>query len=55
MTGEMPGIAIVGAGCRYPDAADPDRLWELVAAGRRAFRPVPPGRLDLGEYGTGNG
>ncbi|MDL4776724.1 type I polyketide synthase [Actinomadura xylanilytica] len=52
--GEAPGtIAIVGAGCRYPDAAGPERLWETVLAGRRAFRPIPPERLDLGDYGGG--
>ncbi|MEV5830917.1 SDR family NAD(P)-dependent oxidoreductase [Spirillospora sp. NPDC052242] len=45
-----PGIAVVGVGCRYPDAAGPQRLWEMVLAGRRAFRPLPPGRLDLDDY-----
>ncbi|MEV4285534.1 SDR family NAD(P)-dependent oxidoreductase [Nonomuraea bangladeshensis] len=43
-------IAIVGASCRYPDADDLDRLWELVMSGRRAFRPLPPGRLNLDDY-----
>ncbi|MBP2702998.1 SDR family NAD(P)-dependent oxidoreductase [Microbispora sp. RL4-1S] len=45
------GIAIVGAGCRYPDASSPDRLWELVMARRRAFRPIPAARLNLADYG----
>ncbi len=44
-------IAIVGLGCRYPDADGPDRLWETVLAGRRAFRPIPAARLNLAEYG----
>jgi enediyne polyketide synthase len=55
VTGVTPAIAIVGAGCRYPDAPDPDRLWELVLAGRRAFRPIPRGRLNLADYGANEG
>ncbi|GGL40595.1 type I polyketide synthase [Planomonospora parontospora] len=43
-------IAIVGAACRYPDAGDPDELWEMVLSGRRAFRPLPPRRLNLDDY-----
>jgi enediyne polyketide synthase len=43
-------IAIVGMACRYPDAPDPDRLWELVLSQRRAFRPIPPGRLNATDY-----
>jgi enediyne polyketide synthase len=38
-------IAIVAVGCRFPDAADPDRLWETVLWQRRAFRPMPRARL----------
>ncbi|MFD9891359.1 SDR family NAD(P)-dependent oxidoreductase [Amycolatopsis sp. NPDC059027] len=43
-------IAIVGMACRYPDADDPARLWEVVLQRRRAFRRLPPGRLDLADY-----
>ncbi|WP_310713538.1 SDR family NAD(P)-dependent oxidoreductase [Nonomuraea sp. 3-1Str] len=46
------GIAIVGMGCRYPDASGPDRLWELVMARRRAFRPLPAARLNPADYDT---
>jgi len=42
-------IAIVGLACRYPDAPDPQSLWGLVLSGRRAFRPIPPSRLRLGD------
>ncbi|WP_433381120.1 type I polyketide synthase [Streptosporangium sp. CA-115845] len=45
-------IAIVGASCRYPDAEDIDQLWELVVAGRRAFRPIPKVRLNLDDYSS---
>jgi enediyne polyketide synthase len=43
-------IAIVGMGCRFPDADDPAALLDLVLTGRRAFRRLPPGRLDLADY-----
>ncbi|MEV5569957.1 SDR family NAD(P)-dependent oxidoreductase [Spirillospora sp. NPDC052269] len=43
-------IAVVGTGCRYPDATSPAQLWENVLTGRRAFRPLPPGRLNLADY-----
>ena len=44
------GIAIVGMACRYPDARTPGELWENVLARRRAFRKVPPERLNLSDY-----
>ncbi|HEV7452506.1 MAG TPA: SDR family NAD(P)-dependent oxidoreductase [Pseudonocardiaceae bacterium] len=43
-------IAVVGAACRYPDADDPCQLWELVLDQRRAFRQLPPERLDPTDY-----
>lgn len=43
-------IAIVGAACRYPDAASPSELWENVLAQRQAFRRMPPERLPLADY-----
>ena len=47
-------IAIVGLACRYPDAPDLQSLWDLVLTGRRAFRRIPPGRLDLDGYSDGD-
>ncbi len=48
------GIAVVGLGCRFPDANSPQELWELVLSGRRAFRRMPAERLRLEDYsGTG--
>ena len=35
-----PAVAIVGLGCRYPDAVSPSELWENVLAQRRAFRRI---------------
>jgi enediyne polyketide synthase len=43
-------IAIIGMGCRFPDADDPAQLLDVVLTGRRAFRRLPPGRLDLTDY-----
>ena len=47
MTG---AIAIVGIGCRFPDASTPEELWELVCTQRRAFRAIPRERLRLEDY-----
>ena len=45
-----PAIAIIGVGCRFPDADDPAALLDLVLTGRRAFRRLPPSRLELADY-----
>ncbi|MEV3925654.1 SDR family NAD(P)-dependent oxidoreductase [Actinomadura coerulea] len=51
MTVASDAIAVVGLGCRHPDASTPEQLWETVLARRRAFRPLPRERLDLADYG----
>ncbi len=43
-------IAVVAIACRYPDANDAAALWRNVLEGRRAFRAIPPERLDLAQY-----
>ncbi|MGD0683617.1 MAG: SDR family NAD(P)-dependent oxidoreductase, partial [Streptosporangiaceae bacterium] len=43
-------IAIVGVACRFPDADDPPALLDLALTGRRAFRRLPPCRLELTDY-----
>ena len=43
-------IAVVGMACRFPDARSPYELWENVLAQRRAFRRLPPERLNLLDY-----
>ncbi|HEX9065501.1 MAG TPA: beta-ketoacyl synthase N-terminal-like domain-containing protein, partial [Streptosporangiaceae bacterium] len=45
-----PAIAVVGLACRYPDADDPAALLDAVVHGRRAFRRIPPERVDLTDY-----
>jgi enediyne polyketide synthase len=50
-TGGTLPIAIIGLGCRYPDARNPKELWEDVLARRQSFRRMPDVRLPLSEYG----
>jgi enediyne polyketide synthase len=45
-----PSLAVVGVACRFPDADDASGLLDVVLTSRRAFRRVPPGRLNLAEY-----
>jgi enediyne polyketide synthase len=47
-----PSVAVVGLACRFPDADDPPTLLDAILTGRRAFRQVPPGRLDLAGLGA---
>jgi hypothetical protein len=49
-TGASGPIAIIGMGCRFPDADDPAGLLDLVLTGRQAFRRLPPCRVDLADY-----
>jgi 8-amino-7-oxononanoate synthase len=39
-------IAIVGLGCRFPEASDPVAYWELIRRGKVTFRPIPKERWD---------
>ncbi|KOU36216.1 type I polyketide synthase [Streptomyces sp. WM6378] len=40
-------IAIVGRGCVFPDALDPDTFWDNIAARRCSLSQVPDGRWRL--------
>src|SRR5437588_11896829 len=42
--------AIISLACRYPDASSPEALLQNVVEGRRAFRAIPPERLELARY-----
>jgi enediyne polyketide synthase len=46
----VPSLAVVGLACRFPDADDPAALLDVVLTGRRSFRRLPPGRIDLADY-----
>jgi acyl transferase domain-containing protein len=43
-------IAVIGLGCRFPGASDPEAFWDLLRQGQNAVREVPPDRWSLDEY-----
>lgn len=43
-------IAIIGLGCRFPQAPDPESFWQLLQAGGDATREVPAERWDINAY-----
>ena len=43
-------IAIIGMGCRFPGAEDPNAFWRLLAMGEDAIREFPPSRWDINEF-----
>ena len=42
-------LAVVGLGCRMPQAPDPESLWSLLAQGVCAITEVPQGRWDAAD------
>jgi len=43
-------IAVVGVGCRFPGADNPEAYWDLLIQGRDAVREVPANRWPLEQY-----
>jgi 8-amino-7-oxononanoate synthase len=43
-------IAIVGIGCRFPQANNPEEFWQLLQHGVDAITEVPPERWSLDRY-----
>ncbi|KAL6230714.1 hypothetical protein BDW75DRAFT_244550 [Aspergillus navahoensis] len=44
----MEPIAIVGLSCKFAgEASTPDRLWDMLAAGRSGWSEIPPSRFNL--------
>jgi acyl transferase domain-containing protein/acyl carrier protein len=43
-------IAIIGIGCRFPGAKDPDAFWQLLRNGVNAITEVPPDRWDINAF-----
>jgi myxalamid-type polyketide synthase MxaC len=43
----MEPIAIIGMGCRFPNASNLDAFWDLLCAGGDAIVAIPPERWDL--------
>ncbi len=43
-------IAIIGVGCRFPGAANPESFWQLLHDGVDAITEVPPCRWDVDAF-----
>ncbi|WP_341529475.1 beta-ketoacyl synthase N-terminal-like domain-containing protein [Nostoc sp. UHCC 0302] len=46
----METIAIIGMGCRFPGAKDPESFWELLHQGVNAVTKVPPERWEADAF-----
>ena len=43
-------IAVIGMGCRFPQAENPEEFWRLLRDGVDAVTEVPPDRWDIDRY-----
>ena len=43
-------IAIIGLGCRFPGADNPDAFWDLLQSGGDAIQEIPNERWDVDTY-----
>ena len=46
----MEPIAIVGIGCRFPQADSPESFWELLRNGKEAIAEIPKERWDIDAF-----
>ena len=46
----MDNIAIIGLGCRFPQADNPEEFWHLVSNGMDAITEIPADRWDVDEF-----
>jgi myxalamid-type polyketide synthase MxaD len=44
---ESEPVAIIGVGCRFPGAQDPEEFWHLLRDGKEAVTEFPDGRREL--------
>jgi phthiocerol/phenolphthiocerol synthesis type-I polyketide synthase C len=51
---ETEPIAIVGIGCRFPGAKDPEAFWQLLRDGVEAISEVPSDRWDINAFYDAN-
>lgn len=47
---EQTPIAVVGMGCRFPDADNPDEFWQRLVDGHDAIKEIPRQRWDVDSY-----
>jgi 8-amino-7-oxononanoate synthase len=47
---QLEPLAIIGIGCRFPGANNPEAFWQLVKNGVEAISEVPPSRWNLDRY-----
>lgn len=40
-------IAVIGIGCRFPGASDPEQFWQLLSSGTHAISEASPERLAI--------
>ena len=43
-------IAVIGMGCRFPGAANPQKFWRALQAGADAVSEIPKSRWNLDDY-----
>ena len=43
-------IAIIGVGCRFPGANNPEQFWQLLAEGKNAITEVPESHWNVQQY-----
>ncbi|MGF1481580.1 MAG: SDR family NAD(P)-dependent oxidoreductase [Cyanophyceae cyanobacterium] len=46
----MHPIAIIGVGCRFPGASNPETFWQLLQSGTDAIREIPAQRWDVSSF-----
>lgn len=46
----MEPIAVIGIGCRFPQAPNPESFWQLLRDGREAIAPIPKDRWQVSAY-----
>jgi iturin family lipopeptide synthetase A len=50
----MRPIAIIGIGCRFPQATGPDGFWRLLTDGKDAISEIPADRWDIRQFYESN-
>ncbi len=46
----MEPIAIIGIGCRFPEANSPEAFWQLLQKGQRAIQEIPAERWEIERF-----